>query len=153
MNYIKLFVAVFTITFLVGCVSENTISKGYARNINTVALEGFVYTQDTLKWNTNDYWQTAKETEKSHTGDCEDLAIYQAALMLKDGTDVSNLKFAYFRNVLTQEYHLVLLYKGRWLLDEKGVYDNSEFLGNTLFKKLGEANIYTKRSPESYFEL
>lgn len=153
MNYLKIFTAILLISFLGSCITENTISERYARNINTIAVSGFVYTQDIVKWNINDYWQPAKETEESHSGDCEDLAIYQAALMLKNGTDARDLKFAYFINVLTQEYHLVLLYKDRWLLDESGVYENSEFLGNTMFKKLGEDNIYTIRSPESYFEL
>lgn len=118
---IRVLLAVAICLFVISCVPKSR-DTDVLYTVNSDVASWFIYKNDP-----QDYWQPANETITKKTGDCEDFAIVQAAILLKSGkVHIEDLKFVIYVQRNTNQQHLVLLVYNKFLLDQHGIYPYSE---------------------------
>lgn len=97
-----------------------------------------------------DEWQTAQETLMLKTGDCEDFAIFYAAILINDyGIKPERLRFALYETN-AGEQHLTLVLDSDVMMDNWGVHDYDLVYRKNFYLKTTLPIINTRSTSEFY---
>lgn len=121
----------------------------YARNLSlrdkALSINVSVNSYVTYKNDEHDYWQTANETLKLGTGDCEDYAILKYRLLIESGVDPSIIFFVIGKYSGIGHAELVVLDK-----DQYYVLDNNF---NDLLPMPGFKPIFSLNDKEIFYHI
>ncbi|MBW8192067.1 transglutaminase-like cysteine peptidase [Neiella marina] len=73
-------------------------------------FNGFLFANDDVVWQQEDYWATPVEFIGRAAGDCEDFTIAKYYSLLEMGFDASKLRLMYVKAVTYNQHHMVLTY-------------------------------------------
>jgi predicted transglutaminase-like cysteine proteinase len=73
-------------------------------------FNALTFIDDSLHWNTSDYWATPTEFLASRGGDCEDFAIAKYFTLIKLGIPEEQLTLTYVKALRLNQAHMVLTY-------------------------------------------
>ena len=80
------------------------------QKVNDFFNQHSAFIDDTILWNTNDYWATPFEFLLKGAGDCEDYSISKYFTLIEMGIDESKLRITYVTAVKLNQAHMVLTY-------------------------------------------
>lgn len=86
--------------------------------VNAMVNKLLRYREDSVLWNTGEYWASPVESLTRRAGDCEDYAILKYALLRDLGVKDKDMRLVALRDTAARQHHAVLSVRtsGSWMI-------------------------------------